>query len=130
MKDLFYDFRPDKDFDLTTLTYKEIFDGLKFGVAKTISKFSKEEVLTEDLKLNEERCYIKMAFAEDMNLYPKIYLDLVGAYSILLTPFNVELLEIKHSVKTLSCVELRECFYNFMCNTFPQSNYEKIYERI
>ena len=128
-KDMFEETRPDKDFNLETLTYQEIFEGIKFGVATAIRKFSKDDISVEDLRLKEERCYTKKAYAEDMNLYPKIYLDLFGQYSVLITPFNVELLIVSSQIKTYSCEELGECFYKFMCDKFPSANYEKIYEK-
>lgn len=128
MKDMFEEIRVDKDFNLETLSYQEIFNGIKIGVALAISKFSKEDAKAEGLRLNLNRCHTRKAYAEDLNLYPKIYLDLKGDYSILLTPFEIELIETKHKIRTVSCVELRECFYNFMCEQFPNCDYEKIYE--
>lgn len=129
MKDMFEEIRPDKDFNLELLSYEEIFEGLKFGIAQAVSKYSNEEVGTEDLELNLDRCYTTKAYAEDMNLYPKIYLDMKGFYSVLLTPFEIELIETKYKIRTVSCVELRECFYDFMCEQFPNCNYRKIYEK-
>ncbi len=92
------------------------------GIAQAIRKFSKEEISVEDLRLNVNRCSTRSAYGEDMNLYPKIYLDLKGDYSVLLTPFEIELIEIKHKIRTVSCAELKECFYNFMCDKFPNSD--------
>ena len=129
MKDVFEEIRADKDFNLESLTYQEIFDGIKIGVALAISKFSKEDVKEEDLKLNIGRCSTRSAYGEDQNLYPKIYLDLKGCYSVLLTPFEIDLIEIKQRLRTVSCVELKECFYNFMCEKFPTSNYDKKFEK-
>ena len=39
---MFEEIRADKDFNLETLSYQEIFDGIKIGVALAVSKFSKE----------------------------------------------------------------------------------------
>lgn len=129
MKDMFEEIRADKDFNLESLSYQEIFDGIKTGVAKAISEHSKEDVSAEDLELNVERCHTRKAYGEDMNLYPKIYLDLKGFYSVLLTPFEIEIMETKFNVKTFSHFELRECFYDFMWSSFPDCDYEKIYEK-
>ena len=129
MKDLFEQIRPDKDFNLETLTYQEIFDGIKYDIAMAISRVSKNETNKQDLKLNIQRCRTKFAYAEDMNLYPKIYLDFVGGYSVILTPFNIQLMEVKQAVKMYECQELSQGFYNFMCEKFPNCDYEKIYEK-
>ena len=126
---MFEEIRADKDFNLQTLSYEEIFDGLKFGMAQAISCYSKQEVGVEDLELNVERCSTRSAYAEDMSLYPKMYLDLKGDYGFILTPFEIEMLIVKHDVKTYSTPELREVFYNFMCKQFPNCDYEKIYEK-
>ena len=129
MRDMFEQIRPDKDFNLETLTYQEIFDGIKCDIARAISRVSKRETYGQDLKLNIQRCRTKFAYAEDMNLYPKIYLDLVGNYSVVLTPFNIELMEVKQSVRMYECQELSRGFYDFMCEKFPNCGYEKIYEK-
>jgi hypothetical protein len=129
MKDMFESVRPDKNFNLETLSYQEIFEGLKFGIAKAISRMTKEEVDAEDLELKRERCNTKRIFAKDMNLYPKIYLDLVGEFSVLISPFEIELMQIEYRIKTYSCEELRESLFNFMCSKFPDSGYEKCYDK-
>jgi len=126
---MFEQIRADKDFNLETLTYQEIFDGIKVGIAKAIAKEKKEEVEVETLILNVQRCRTKLAYVDDMNLYPKIYLDLVGDCSVVLTPFDIRLLIVSNCVKTYSCEELSECFYNFMCERFPNCDYENIYEK-
>ena len=129
MKDMFEEIRADKEFNLETLTYEEIFEGIKVGIARAVSKFSKEEVEPDDLVLNVDKCSIRSAYGEDANLYPKIYLDLKGYYSVLLTPFEIDIIEIKHRIRTLSCEDLKESFYNFMCEKFPDSGYDKKYEK-
>ena len=129
MKDVFEEIRADKDFNLESLSYQEIFDGIKVGVAKAISEHLNEDVSVEDLELNENRCHTRKAYADDMNLYPKIYLDLKGDYSILLTPFDIEILETKFEVKTFSHFELKECFYGFMCDKFSNAQYDKKFEK-
>lgn len=128
MKDMLRKVRADKDFNLETLSYEEIFDGLKFGIARAISGFSKLGIYIEDLELNLEGCLTRKAYGEDMNLYPKIYLNLKGDYSVLLTPFEIELLRVGNGIKSLSCDELTISLLDFMQDKFPDCDYIKIYE--
>ena len=117
-----------RDFNLETLSYQQLFEGLKDGIAKAISKISKQEILPDDLILNGDRCSMRFAYAEDGNLYPKIYLSIKGSYDILITPFEIDVLELTNKLRLFGDWELREFFYNFMCKQFPNSNYEKFYE--
>lgn len=129
MRDLFEKIRDDKEFNLETLSYQEIFVGIKDGIANAIYEISKEKINAEDLVLNIDRCSTRYAYAENGNLYPKIYLDMNGFYSVLLNPFEIDLIESKYKIRTVSTVGLRECFYNFMCEKFPNCNYEKVFEK-
>lgn len=126
---MFEEIRADKDFNLETLTYREIFDGLKQGLAKGIMKYTKEDVFVDDLILNEDRCSTRHAYGEDGNLYPKIYLDMKGFYSVLLTPFEIEIIETRYKINTFSNECIREVLFNFMCEKFPYSKYETFYEK-
>ena len=128
MKVVYKNIRADKDFNLETLSYEEIFDGIKFGVARAISDFSKSAVVVEDLELNSEGCVTKRTYGQDMNLYPKIYLNLKGEYSVLLTPFEIELLRVGNGIKSLSCDELNITLIGFMQDKFPDCDYQEIYE--
>lgn len=128
MKDMLRNVRADKDFNLETLSYEEIFDGLKFGIARAISEFSKTTILAEDLKLNIDGCLTKKSYGGDLNLYPKIYLNLEGDYSVLLTPFQIELMKVGNGIKSLSCDELTISLLDFMQDKFPDCDYIKIYE--
>lgn len=129
MKDMFEKIRVDKNFNLETLSFEEIFNGIKDGVAKTLSKFTKQDVRVEDLVLNLDRCSKRFAYGEDANLYPKIYLDLKGFYSVLLNPFEIDLVETKQRIRIISCEELKETLYNFMRKQFPESDYDKKYDK-
>ena len=129
MKELFEQVRKDRTFNLELLTYRQLFNGLKDGIAKAISKFSNQNISVNSLVLNEDRCSTRYAYANDKNLYPKIYLSIKGFYDVVLTPFEIELLELKSKVRFLSDWELSECFYEFMCEQFPDCNYEKFYEK-
>ena len=51
-----------------------------------------------------------------------------GFYSVLLTPFEIEIIETKYRIKNISNSELRECFYNFMLEKFPNAEYDKKYK--
>ena len=129
MKDLFNKIRPDKGFNLETVSFEELFEGLKEGFALAIGKFSKCEVQAEDLKLNVDRCSIRRAYALDGNLYPKIYLDLKGEYGFLINPFEIQMIAVKNGVDTLLYLELLEALYNFMCDRFPNSDYARKFEK-
>ena len=129
MKNLFEKIRDDKDFNLQTLSYQEIFDALKEELIKAIYEISHGEIKYADLVLNVDRCSTRFDYAENGNLYPKIYLDMNGFYSVLLNPFDIELIESRYKIRTVSTVGLRECFYTFMCEKFPNCNYEKVFEK-
>ena len=129
MKDLFEEIRADKDFNLETLSYQEIFEGLKFGIANSISERTREDVDPESLELIVDRCHTRQAYGEDGNLYPKIYLHIKGFYSVLLNPFEIEIIETKYKVRDFSNYPLKEALYNFMCEKFPECKYEIVYEK-
>ena len=129
MKVVYERIRADKDFNLETLTYQEMFDGLKFGIAKAISVFSKREVKVEDLELDLQRCVTKKSYGGDMNLYPKIYLSLKGNYSVLLTPFEIELIKTENGIKSLTCDDLNIALTEFMLESFPNCDYIEFSEK-
>lgn len=129
MKEMFDKVRADRDFNLETLSYEELFEGLKFDFAQAIRVYSKQEVDVEDLRLNVDRCSTRSVYAEDGNLYPKIYLDLKCEYSFVITPFEIEMMIVNNKIRTYSNAELREAFYNFMCDKFPNAEYDKKYEK-
>ena len=129
MNDMFDKIRADRDFNLETCSYEELFDSLKFDFARAISVYSCQEVDVDDLKLNIDRCLTRSAYAEDGNLYPKIYLDLKCEYSFVITPFEIEMMIVNNKIRTYSNAEFREAFYNFMCEKFPNADYDKKYEK-
>ena len=126
---MFEEIRADKNFNLETLTYKEIFEGLRTAVAEAISEYLNHEVDSEDLSLYVERCSTRKSFGGDKNLYPKIYLDLKGRIGLLITPFEIEMMVVSNKIEMISPICLREAFYNFMCEKFPDANYPRIYDK-
>ena len=96
------DYRNDKNFKIDSLTYSEIFSGLKHCLIKVISE--NEKINTEDCVLSEMGGSIRNYFGKDKNLYPLITLDLFFTtkskslifkreYFCKISPFEIELLQ-------------------------------------
>lgn len=129
MEDLYNAVRADKDFNLETVPYEELFEGLKFAMADAIRDCYGCYVDAGDLSLDPNRCARKRAYGQDGNLYPKIYLYLVGGYSFIISPFEIEMVVITNKIRTYSSIDLTESLYAFMCCRFAGVDYEKKFQK-
>ena len=130
------DYRPDKNFKIDSLTYSEIFLGLKEELIKIISDYNGEEV--KELSLIENWCSARLKYGKDKDLYPLLVLQLkVDNKSFLaedcfieFMPFEIKLYINKNgNVKEFESKELNNSLKTFMCNKFPNSDYLKKYEK-
>ncbi len=118
-------YREDELFNLQKISYRDLFLGLKVGIVEAISDYENREFDESRIDVNEERCSTRMAYGEDGNLYPKIILDLNQRYSVLVTPFKIEMLVIDFNIKTFQNDKLTQALIKFMNSYFPNSDYEE-----
>lgn len=126
--------RNDKDFNLDNITDEQLFSGIKQGILECMKKVNGlEDITIDDIKLNKEHSNRREFMANDSNLYPKILLSTTTmpkynwkkymCADFLITPFTIQMLLHKNGLETLEPEELEKAFVDFMCETFPESNY-------
>ena len=116
------DYRNDKDFKLESLSYEEIFNCFK-GVVNKIKKEHHDGAFKFcPVELRKDRCEFVMAYGADKDLYPKLNIDMYN-YILVLTTFEVKLLEIENGVNEIKSEELDCVLTKMMCEKFPQTNY-------
>lgn len=126
------DYRNDKNFKIDSLSYREIFLGLKSCLEKEISKLEKVNSLYE-LTYIEVGSTIRGSYGKDKDLYPLITLELKAVseqrpkgryYYCEINPFEINV-KVNHygEVKVIETEELTNALINLMCEKFSNSNY-------
>ena len=119
----FDDYRKDKSYKLDSLSYQEIFNGLKDVVVEIVSDLEKENYFDGLVRLNAHRCDCKMAFGADRDMYPKVKLDVGGKYFLILNTYEVKLLVVESEIKEIKSDRLDNALIEFMSERFPESDY-------
>lgn len=123
--------KPDAEFDLTTISDMEIFEGIKKGIVKTLNTLKGyEKIQNKDVQLNADYYNRRMAFGEDKNLYPHIVMDLsvkngsyYDSFDLFIDTFNIKLAPHKFDPQMIENANLTNAFIKFMITRFPKSNY-------
>ena len=125
------DYRSDKNFNIDTLPYEEIFDGFKDVINEIKKRDNIDGFKFWPVELRKDRCECQMAYGADKDLYPKIKLDMYE-YLLIVTTFEVKLLVFDNGLKEIKSEDLDNALIKFMCNRFPNSDYlakrEKYFE--
>lgn len=117
------DYRYDKNFNLEEVSFIELFEGLKSGIAAAVSAYEKKDICEETIRLDVGGCIRALTYGEDGQLYPKLVLSLEGSYSVMLTPFKIQMIVYDYSLKNFRSPELTNSLVDFMCSRFPESDY-------
>lgn len=124
------DYRKDKNFKLDSLTYKEIFLGLKENLIKIISDCLNEEVV--ELYLMEGWSNLRLKYGKDKDLYPLVFLRIEAddetfpprCFFIEVSPFEIKLSVNRNGyLQEIENEELNNLLVKFMCKHFPNSDY-------
>lgn len=134
----FEEVRKDKDFNLETVSYEELFDALKYSIAHAIGKVEKTEIDLSNIELNTKHSKIVREYASDGNIYPRIYLHVhcksnkwIGGVfcEFVITPFTINLIVSNNGVKFFSTKLMTYALTRFMKKRFPDSSYMKKREK-
>ncbi len=128
----FEDYRKDKEFKIDSLSYKEIFESLKFGIKKAICDLKDIENL-EKLVYTDIDSTVSMRYGKDKDMYPRV-MFMVSAYSeemkggsyyyCILNPFEIELHKTCDGrVNVITNDELTQALIDMINEKFPNSDY-------
>ena len=126
--------RNDAEFNLDTVSNKEIFDGLKAGMFECLQAVEHlEEISPEDIEFKEDS-FRNQFMGADGYLYPKICIctrtmpkkNWIFATNadFIVTPFTIQMLLLNNGIKVVESKNLTAALVEFMNNRFPNSNYE------
>ena len=119
----FEDYRSDKNFKLDSLSFEEIYEGIKPAVEKEIKKLEKGNFKNGMVDLNLNRCSFRMAYGKDKDLYPRIQIDLKSKYIVVITTYEIKMLIVEREVSEHQSEELDEALVCLMNKKFPESDY-------
>ena len=122
----------DKEFNLETVSYEDLFKGLKVEIEKTICKYKRVDKLA-GLHLNKDECSTRMKYGKDKDLYPSVLLEISAresgkikgsVFHCMVNPFEIEIHKIHcGKVDVLTDEELINALKDFMVEMFPNSDY-------
>lgn len=123
---------PDEDFSLRKVKEDVLFDGLKEEIARVIRTFKGfETVECDKLMLNVEYTSRRDTFGKDRNFYHHMVLDFSVRnnccwydFNLYLDPFEVKVAPRVYEAELIEDEGLSSCYFNFMVNSFPESNYK------
>lgn len=125
--------RNDAEFNLDTVSNKEIFDGLKGSMFECLQAVEHlEDITLDDIEFKEDS-FRNQVMGADGFLYPKICIctrtmpkkNWIYATNadFIVTPFSVQMLLLKNGIKVVEAKKLDEALVEFMTKRFPNSNY-------
>ena len=125
-------YRNDRQFQLDSLSYDEIFECLRDDIEKAIAKFEKVENI-DALILPDTSGVVSMKYGKDKDMYPSVNMEVCvyagkyiqgKYYNIILNPFEIEIHKIYcGEVQVFTSEELNEALIDMMNEKFPNSNY-------
>ena len=85
------DLRKDKNFNLNSVTYLQMFESVKDNLAIVISEYKNVKIESNQILLNEDNCFSCSSFGADHDLYTKVKLDIfvknLDSFMIIFNPF-------------------------------------------
>ena len=128
----FEDYRKDKEFKIDSLTYPEIFEGLKGGIEKAICEFEKVDSVDE-LVFLDKSSVVNMKYGKDKDMYPSINIEFCvfagkhirgKYYNCIFNPFEIEIHKIDcGEIKVFEGEELTQALVDMIVEKFPNSDY-------
>ena len=127
----FEDYRNDRGFNLESLSFEQIFAGLKSDLKKIISDMEEKEIFK--LELSERNCSTRSKYGKDGFLYPIMILSfdaftksgfLKKDYYLEIAPSEIDML-VNNGGRITKFInaELDEMLMNFMQKQFNNSGY-------
>ena len=128
----FEDYRNDKKFKIDSLSFFEIYEGLKGGIEKAICRHQKIKKIDE-LKYDDLDSVVDFVYGKDKDMYPRVHFR-VRAYSkqlneamyyyIFLNAFEIKIYRAyQKNNDFVEYKELTQSLINMINEKFPNSDY-------
>ena len=121
------DYRNDKNFNLDSVAFVEMFENIKDGLAIAISEYKNANIESNQILINEKNCFRRSAFGADKDLYTKVKLDIyvkrIDSFMVIFNPFEIYLAEYDGSENRYRSENLNNALVDMMLKLFPNSDY-------